>query len=134
VAALWVDAGDARACARGAGAALAAATDGRWLPRGERVLVSVATRHGTTARPATGLVFASTDPAAHDLLLQRWLAWTAREAAASGAPTRHPGTLPPAEASPGCRPGPALAVTWLGSQTAGDLRRRSRALTAPTRP
>ena len=50
------------------------------------------------ARSWMGLVFASTDPLAHDVLAARWCAWLEAESAASGARQRRPAdpAAPPA--------------------------------------
>jgi hypothetical protein len=52
------------------------------------------------ARSWMGLVFASTDPVAHDVLAARWCAWKEAESAATGARQHRPAgpVAPPARA------------------------------------
>jgi uncharacterized protein (DUF362 family) len=50
------------------------------------VLTTFGPDHGYVTRPATGLVFASTDIVGHDLLAHRWLAWTRAAAMHTASP------------------------------------------------
>jgi uncharacterized protein (DUF362 family) len=52
------------------------------------VLTTFGPDRGYVARPAAGLVFASTDVVAHDLVAHRWLDWTRAEAMHAASPHR----------------------------------------------